>query len=76
MTSMSRIERYGNWFDCLDRIKIKNGERLLVRFPNGTEETITACVRDDTTAAFAYAQISYHGVFTLVPLLGLEARRL
>lgn len=86
---MDKIERYSNWcwIDRLDGVDIQNGEVLFVRFPDGHAQNVTAVVKrrsvpwDDMghpcslPESFAYAEIEYHGVKSLLPLVGLEARR-
>lgn len=87
---MNKIERYSDWWcwvDRLDGVDLKDGELLFVRFPDGTAKGVTAVVRDrrvrvseqgghyDARESLAYCEIDYHGVSALVPLVGLEARR-
>lgn len=86
---MSKIERYSNWcwIDRLDGVDLKDGEMLFVRFPDGHHEGITCIVKPrkvsvqdmgskyDAPESLAFFKIEYHGVTTLVPLVGLDARR-
>lgn len=86
---MNKIERYSNWCDIdrLDGVDIYDGEPLFVRFPDGACKGVEVVVKQSTypvseqggqwnhRESLAYAQIDYHGVKALVPLVGLEARR-
>jgi hypothetical protein len=87
---MNKIERHSNWsyFDRLDGVVLKNGERLSVRFPDGFFSEIVVRVVErsipisdhghtyDGTESFAFVELDHHGVVALVPLVGLEARRI
>lgn len=86
---MSKIECYSNWcwIDRLDGVDLKNGELLFVKFPDGSAFGVACVVKSRTVdvqdmghtygahESLAYAEIDYHGVKVLVPLVGLEARR-
>lgn len=86
---MSRIERYSNWcwIDRLDGVDLKNGEQLLVRWPDGILQDVRCVVVQRTVdvqdmgntygaaESFAYAEIDHHGVKARVPLVGMEAKR-
>jgi hypothetical protein len=86
---MSRIERYSNWcwIDRLEGVDLKDGERLLVRWPNSILQYVCCIVEQRTVdiqdmgntfgalESFAYAEIDHHGVKARVPLVGMEAKR-
>lgn len=73
--------------DTLDGVEIRDGETLLVRWPDGQMQTVLACVSsrcdhdrdysDTHSCRWSHAHvIAYHrGVQVMVPLLGLEAQR-
>lgn len=84
-----KITTGGNWSveDQLGGRTIRDGERLRVRFPDGTVEELRAVVessshadsdmgRDITIPVHrAFARIDYHGASVLMSLVGLEAER-
>jgi hypothetical protein len=87
---VNKIIRDNNWceIDMLDGKVLTDGELLFVRFPDGTARGHQIKVkaepyqimeqgngRYDARRSIAYAPVDYHGVVVLVPLVGLEARR-
>lgn len=73
--------------DELDGTRLKDGEQLLVSFPDGHDEIITIRVKEWGTPTTdmgreyimpnskAYYKVKYYGIYTLIPLEGLEAKR-
>lgn len=86
---MNAIERYSNWcsIDRLDGIDLKDGELLIIRWPDGQFGQVQLCVETGTfeigeqggdfQARRSHASvIAYHrGVQVRVPVVGLEAQR-
>jgi hypothetical protein len=86
---MSKVEEYSNWgyWDSLDGIIIKDGEHLIVTYPDGGEQQVTAIVLDEGCQIHdmgheyrganckAFAEFEWHGAMVKLHLRGMEARR-
>jgi len=84
------IERYSNWcsIDRLDGVDLRDGEELLVKWPNGQHEVIVIKVRTgsfqvsdhghsyDAHESLACFVTDYCGVRAEVPLVGVLAKRM
>jgi hypothetical protein len=87
---MNKIERKGDWGsyeEMLDGVTLKDGEPIIVRWPDGDLQPIivkivspSGTVRDmgnvcPTSQRTSYHVASHHSIEVLVPLVGLEAQR-
>lgn len=86
---MKKVEVYSNWchYDVIDGTQIKNGDKIKVRWPNGTETTHVVKVEstvvhyvghgggDDIPISKAFVTIEYNGSTCSVRLVeaGVEA---
>lgn len=84
-----KVETDGNWceIDKLNGKQLKDGEKLIIQFADGTEETHSITVLEDSRQVSdmgnpwtipisrAFIKIKYHGTEKPIRIVGLKARR-
>lgn len=89
-TEWGKVDACKDWCD-IDRLHgefFKEGERVEVMWPDGTLEQIKVCIADhsydvnDIGVAYrvnvkkAHADTTHHGAQAIIPLFGLNVRRI